>query len=131
VALGMLQRNNGQYANTPEGDLFLDRAKSSYVSGVLEMCNARLYGFWGNLTTALKTGEVQNEAKRGEDVFAAIYADPARLKQFLSTMTGLSTGAGTPIPLGQLQKFRGRRRCARLSTGPVRAGSSPPGRRQR
>src|SRR5437016_14603962 len=36
VSLGMLQRNNGQYANTPEGDLFLERAKSNYIGGVLE-----------------------------------------------------------------------------------------------
>ena len=48
VSLGVLQRNSGQYANTPESDLFLDRAKSSYIGGYLEMCNARLYGFWGN-----------------------------------------------------------------------------------
>ena len=60
VSLGVLQRNNGQYANTPESDLFLDRAKSSYIGGYLEMCNARLYGFWGNLTTGLKSGELQN-----------------------------------------------------------------------
>ena len=99
VSLGMLQRNNGQYANTPEGDLFLDRAKSSYIGGLLEMANARLYGFWGNLTTALKTGEPQNEAKRGEDFFAAIYADPARLKQFLSAMTGLSMGIAKALAL--------------------------------
>src|SRR6516165_8430365 len=90
VSLGMLQRRNGRYANTPETDLFLDRAKSSYIGGYLEMCNARLYGFWGNLTTGLKTGEVQSEAKPGEDVFAELYADPARLKQFLSAMTGIS-----------------------------------------
>ena len=56
VSLGMLERNNDQYANTPETDLFLDRDKPSYVGGMLEMCNARLYGFWGNLTTGLKTG---------------------------------------------------------------------------
>jgi O-methyltransferase/methyltransferase family protein len=92
VSLGMLERNNGQYANTPEADLFLDRAKSGYLGGILEMCNARLYSFWGDLTTALKTGEPQNEAKQGEDFFAALYADPARLKQFLSAMTGLSMG---------------------------------------
>ncbi len=99
VSLGMLDRNNGQYANTPEGDLFLDRAKASYIGGALEMCNARLYGFWGNLTTGLKTGEPQNEAERGEDVFAAIYADPARLKQFLSAMTGLSMGIAKALAL--------------------------------
>src|SRR6516165_8349751 len=81
VSLGMLQRNNGEYANTPESDLFLDRAKASYIGGILEMCNARLYGFWGNLTAGLKTGGQQNEAKRGENFFATLYADPAKLKQ--------------------------------------------------
>src|SRR5215472_18291897 len=41
VALGMLQRNDGLYSNTPATGLFLDRAKPSYVGGVLEMANAR------------------------------------------------------------------------------------------
>jgi hypothetical protein len=95
VSLGMLQRKNGRYANTPESDLFLDRAKSSYIGGFLEMCNARLYGQWGNLTTGLKTSEAQNE----EDVFAKLYADPARLKQFLSAMTGISLGVAKALAL--------------------------------
>jgi len=99
VSLGVLQRNNGQYANTPESDLFLDRAKSSYIGSYLEMCNARLYGFWGNLTAGLKTGEPQNEAKRGENFFATLYADPARLKQFLSAMTGISMGIAKALAL--------------------------------
>ena len=95
VSLGMLQRKNGRYTNTPESDLFLDRAKSSYIGGFLEMCNARLYGQWGNLTTGLKTGKAQNE----EDVFAKLYADPARLKQFLSAMTGISMGVAKALAL--------------------------------
>jgi len=37
VALGMLERQDGQYSNTPETDLFLDRAKPSYIGGILEM----------------------------------------------------------------------------------------------
>jgi hypothetical protein len=53
VALGVLQRKDGQYRNTPESDWFLDRAKPGYIGGVLEMANARLYPFWGSLTTAL------------------------------------------------------------------------------
>ena len=95
VSLGMLQRNNGHYANTPESDLFLDRAKSSYIGGFLEFCNARLYGQWGNLTTGLKTGEPQNE----QSGFAKLYADPARLKQFLSAMTGISMGVAKALAL--------------------------------
>src|SRR5690348_17063449 len=97
VALGMLQRTEGQYRNTPEGDLFLDRAKPGYIGGLLEMANARLYPFWGDLTTALKSGEPQNESKRSQDMFAELYANPARLKQFLSAMTGISMGAARAL----------------------------------
>jgi SAM-dependent methyltransferase len=98
VALGMLDRGPAGYSNTPASDLFLDRAKPSYVGGILEMANARLYGFWGSLTEALRTGELQNEAKGGgEDLFEALYREPARLRGFLKAMTGISTGAALAI----------------------------------
>jgi len=97
VALGMLEREDEHYANTAETDLFLDRGKPSYVGGMLEMANARLYPYWGGLTEALHTGAPQNEAKTGGDFFAELYADPARLRQFLHAMTGLSTGASIAI----------------------------------
>jgi hypothetical protein len=61
------------------------------------MANQRLYGFWGRLTEALRTGRRQNEDRDGHDFFAALYADPARLKQFLRAMTGLSRGAALAI----------------------------------
>jgi len=87
VALGLLERTDGRYANTPATDLFLDRAKPSYLGGILEMFNARLYGFWGSLTEALRTGQPQNEGKTGSaGLFETLYADPARLKQFLAAM---------------------------------------------
>ncbi len=97
VALGMLKRVGVKYANTPETALFLDRAKPSYVGGMLEMCNARLYGFWGSLTEALRTGRPQNEIKTGEDFFGTLYADPQRLDGFLKAMTGLSQGTARAI----------------------------------
>jgi hypothetical protein len=93
VSLGMLERVGDQYANTPATDLFLDRDKPTYVGGILEMANARLYPFWASLTEALRTGELQNEAKVGEDFFAAIYGDADRLAQFLHGMTGISMGS--------------------------------------
>jgi hypothetical protein len=93
VALGMLERDGDQYTNTPETDLFLDRAKPSYIGGILEMANARLYPFWGSLTEALRTGRPQNEAKSGENFFTALNADPGRLKSFLGAMTGISLSA--------------------------------------
>jgi precorrin-6B methylase 2 len=98
VALGFLQRNGDRYANTPEADLFLVRKKPSYVGGVLEMVNHRLYPFWGHLTEALRTGLPQNELKGGgPGLFETLYADPARLKEFLAAMTGMSHGANLKI----------------------------------
>ncbi|MBZ5651597.1 MAG: methyltransferase [Acidobacteriia bacterium] len=98
VALGFLQRVNGKYSNTPSTDKFLDKRKPTYVGGILEMANRRLYLFWGNLTAALRTGELQNEAKGGgPNFFAALYADPENLKGFLKAMTGISTGANRLI----------------------------------
>ncbi len=98
VALGFLTRSGDRYANTPETDLFLDRAKPSYVGGILEMANHRLYPFWGHLTEALRTGVPQNEVKSGSpSLFQTLYADPARLQQFLAAMTGISHGANMAI----------------------------------
>lgn len=97
VALGMLERGDGRYANTPATELFLDRGKPSYVGGILEMANARLYGFWGSLTEGLRTGAAQNEAKGGEDFFGELYADPARLAQFARAMSAISGGAAQAI----------------------------------
>jgi O-methyltransferase domain/Dimerisation domain len=97
VALGMLTREGERYANTVETDLFLDRGKASYLGGMLEMANARLYPFWGWLTEALRTGQPQNEARTGGNFFAALYEEPERLRQFLHAMTGLSMGASVEI----------------------------------
>src|SRR5439155_523534 len=97
VAMGMLDRDGEQYRNTPSTDLFLDRTKPSYIGGMLEMANARLYPFWGSLTDGLRTGQPQNEAKTGGDFFGVLYQDPDRLNQFLHAMTGISMGAAHAI----------------------------------
>lgn len=92
VALGMLERQDDQYANTPATALFLDRSQPAYVGGMLEMANARLYPFWGALTEGLRTGQPQNEAQTGGNFFSALYQDPQRLRQFAQAMTSISMG---------------------------------------
>ena len=98
VALKFLERRDGRYYNTPSTDLYLDKHKPSYIGGILEMANHRLYPFWGHLTTALRTGLPQNEVRDGSpNPFTALYADPARLKEFLRAMTGVSHAANIAI----------------------------------
>ncbi|MDQ3755842.1 MAG: acetylserotonin O-methyltransferase [Acidobacteriota bacterium] len=110
VSLHMLERDSeGLYANTTEADMFLDRTKPSYIGGMIEMANERLYPFWGSLTEALRMGRPQNEAKSGGNFFEALYADPERLEGFLSAMTGLSLGAARSVaqkfPWGDYRTF--------------------------
>jgi O-methyltransferase domain/Dimerisation domain len=98
VALKFLERRDGTYYNTPSTDFFLDKRKPSYIGGMLEMANQRLYPFWNNLTVALRTGEPQNEVRQGgQNAFKFLYADPQRLRSFLSAMTGISRGANLAI----------------------------------
>ena len=98
VALGFLDRIDGTYCNTPATERFLDKRKPSYIGGILEMANHRLYRFWNGLTEGLRTGLPQNELKGGgESLFSTLYADPARLKEFLRAMTGVSRGANLAI----------------------------------
>jgi len=98
VALGMLDREGDFYRNTASTDMFLVRGKLSYLGGLLEMANERLYPFWGSLTEGLRTGLPQNEIKTGgAGLFETIYGDPDRLRLFLGAMTGLSMGASQAI----------------------------------
>ena len=97
VALRFLERDGdgseGRYRNTAESAAFLDKTSPTYIGGILEMSNARLYRFWADLTEALKTGEPQNEIKQtGKPMFDELYSDPARLEQFMEAMQGVSLG---------------------------------------
>ena len=97
VALGFLDRDgngsDGRYRNTPETATFLNKHRPTYVGGLLEMANERLYRFWGDLTEALRTGQPQNEIKHtGKSMFAELYSNPTRLEQFMAAMQGASLG---------------------------------------
>jgi len=96
VALGFLDRNGiretALYSNTAESEIFLDKNKASYIGGILEMANNRLYGFWNNLEEGLKTGLPQNESRNGEDLFEKLYSDERRLSEFLKAMGGVQMG---------------------------------------
>ncbi|MDB5988360.1 MAG: methyltransferase [Nevskia sp.] len=93
VALKFLDRDGdgpeGKYRNTPETTAFLNKKSSAYIGGMPEMLNSRLFGFWNNLGTALKTGQPQNELKHGgKSIFETLYANPDSLGEFLDAMTG-------------------------------------------
>lgn len=97
VALGFLNRagNGGTalYSNTEETRIYLDKNRETYIGGILEMANDRLYRFWNDLGEALKTGQPQNEIKHSQKpMFEVLYEDMPRLQQFMNAMRGFSMG---------------------------------------
>lgn len=98
VALGFLNRegllDEAFYSNTEESDTFLVKNKPSYMGGILEMANHRLYKFWDTLDEALVTGEPQNEIKQnGVSLFDELYKDENSLKEFMNAMRGVQMGS--------------------------------------
>ncbi len=97
TALGFLDREGlletSRYSNNINTDFFLDKNKPTYIGGILEMLNNRLYNFWGNLEEGLLTGLPQNEAKSGGNLFEVLYSDADRLKSFIHAMSGIQMGS--------------------------------------
>jgi hypothetical protein len=95
VAMRFLGREGdgpqSKYVNTPEGALFLDRNSPRYIGGILVMLNTRLFKFWNDLPTALRSGRPQNEVKHGgKGIFEELYSDLPKLEEFMGAMTGIS-----------------------------------------
>jgi len=93
--MGFLDRKGdgpgGLYGNTEATRHYLDKQSPSYIGGILEMLNARLYKHWDDLGEGLRTGKPQNEIKHGKkSIFEELYSDIPRLEQFMEAMTGLS-----------------------------------------
>src|SRR5690606_31333121 len=55
AALGLLEKAENRYRNTPLSEAYLVRGKPYYFGGFVQMADKRLYAGWGKLTEALRT----------------------------------------------------------------------------
>jgi hypothetical protein len=98
TSLGFLKREglleNARYSNSEDTEIFLDTNKPSYIGGILQMANNRLYRFWGDLEEGLLTGKPQNESKGGSNMqfFDDLYKSPEKLHEFVNAMSGIQVG---------------------------------------
>lgn len=90
AALGLLEKRDDRYHNSPLADEFLVRGKPYYFGGWVEMLDKRLYAGWGKLLQAARTNhpttwdpDTQKSLFDGED--------PAMLDLFWEAMHSLST----------------------------------------
>ncbi|MGH9266607.1 MAG: methyltransferase [Acidimicrobiales bacterium] len=97
VAMGLLERQGGIYANSPQAEAYLVRSRPSYLGGRLALWS-RLYVTWGRLTAALRSGRPQDDATdSGKDLFRGLYQDPEAQRSFLAGMAGGSIILGKAI----------------------------------
>jgi O-methyltransferase domain/Dimerisation domain len=100
VALGLLRRDQlGRYQNACHCERYLSRQSPDYVGDLIDHLNSRMYGMWGRLTAALRTGVPQSGAL-GDGGYDALYADPAAFGKFLRAMT-----AGSLLPAKALARL--------------------------
>ena len=108
AALGLLERADGRYRNTPLSETYLVRGKPYYFGGFVQMADKRLYPGWGRLAEALRLNQpttwdpaVQSSIFDGED--------PTMLALFWEAMHSLSTMSarqfGEAVDLGQFRRL--------------------------
>jgi hypothetical protein len=97
VALRLLDRDDeGNYANTPEADRYLDANSPTYLGGLLMHLSGSEYRRWASLTASLRTGQPQTDVgPRGN--YPARYADPDQLNTFVRGMTGSCLSAAEAL----------------------------------
>ncbi|MGK5636773.1 methyltransferase [Streptomyces sp. URMC 126] len=98
VALGMLDRTAGVYANSPSAERHLAHGGPDCVAGFLEAADRTAYGLWGRLESALRTGAPQDGAPGGEDgTYAARSQRPDHLASFGQVTPGPPTGSASAL----------------------------------
>jgi len=102
AALGVLQKQDGRYVNSPLSDEYLVPGKPNHIGGLLTMFDRRLYAGWDKLTQAIRTNRPTTwDPDRERSMFES--ADPEVLATFweamhaMSTLTGRALGAAFDV----------------------------------
>jgi hypothetical protein len=97
VALGVLVREEGRYANTTESDFFLDRGKRTFAGAIFTDPNWGPLGGWDRLAESLRSGQALEGMRDLRDRFTWDYAEAERRALFLREMTAVSTASARAV----------------------------------
>jgi 3-hydroxy-5-methyl-1-naphthoate 3-O-methyltransferase len=93
AALGLLEKREGRYYNSPLSDAFLVRGQPYDVRGLIRMMDRRLYLPWNQLTDALKTDRAQTWGGQ-PGLFEALAANPEEQRLFTEAMHSMGVQSG-------------------------------------
>lgn len=90
AALGLLDKRDGRYVNSPLSEEFLVPGKPDHFGGLVTMFDRRLYAGWAKLTEAIRTNRPTTwDPDRERSVFES--TDPEVLATFWEAMHSMST----------------------------------------
>ncbi|RMF95341.1 MAG: methyltransferase domain-containing protein [Candidatus Schekmanbacteria bacterium] len=73
TALGLLNKKDGRYSNTPLSEEYLVEGKPFYFGYHINALNSRLYGPWGTLEEIIKKDEFQPSVEgKSDDIIKAV-----------------------------------------------------------
>jgi precorrin-6B methylase 2 len=87
AAIGLLEKRDGFYHNSPTAEEFLVRGRPYYFGNYVAMVHRHLYQPWGRLAEAIKANKPQAWAG---DTFEEIAADPEAQRLFTEAMHSMS-----------------------------------------
>ena len=96
VSLGVLEREDGRYRNTPASDAYLDEGKRGYLGGWMRQASRRLFVAWGGLTDSLRSGK-QHIGSDSQDYFQKLYSDLDHRRAFIAAMDAITNQIGPEL----------------------------------
>src|ERR1700733_13000929 len=111
VALGLLEKRDGVYFNTPESDKYLRSDSPDSLAGYIQYSNEALYPMWAHLEDAVREGTPRWKQTFGVEggIFAGYFRTEQTKRNFLKGMHGFGR-ISSPAVGGAFDL----RRCHRL-----------------
>ncbi|MFO0901152.1 MAG: class I SAM-dependent methyltransferase [Pirellulales bacterium] len=112
VGLGLLERRDGRYANTPDSEAYLCRHSPRRLTGYLNYSNDVMWKLWEHLDDAVREGTHRWTQVYGWDgpIFQNFFRDEAAKREFLLGMHGFGV-ISSPQIVAAFDLGRFRRLC--------------------
>jgi acetylserotonin O-methyltransferase len=90
VALGLLEKRDGVYVNTPQSDKYLRSDSPDSLTGYIHYSNDALYPMWGHLEDAVREGTPRWNQSFGTEggIFSGFFRTEESKREFLKGMHG-------------------------------------------
>lgn len=89
ASLGLLEKKEGGYSNSPAAEMFLVKTKPMYVGEAFSVLNKRSYMLWDRLIDAVRTNKPQAYGNGG-DLFEEMTKDSAEMLAFFQGLHALA-----------------------------------------